>query len=100
MGDTHTARGLMTFLRTSWEYINVRGNDTDIKTEIANLLFHLLGFQDQDKIGFLLEGFQQPKVHVERERIGDICTISWYLWIVIKNAATIFPLCMRKRITS
>jgi hypothetical protein len=53
--------------------------------EIAKLLFHLLGFQDQDKIGFLLEGFQQPKVHVERERIGEVCKILWYLWIVKKR---------------
>ena len=62
----------MTFIRNSWDYVKVRGNDTDIKLEVAHLLFHLLAFKDNEKIQFLLDALQHPEVHVERDRIGLI----------------------------
>lgn len=72
VGDSHTVRCLMTFLRCSWEYVKVRGNDTDIKLQVAQLLFHLLAFKDNDKIEFLVNALQHPDQHVERDRIGEI----------------------------
>jgi hypothetical protein len=72
VGDRHTVRCLMTFLRNSWEYVKVRGNDTDIKLEVAQLLFHLLAFKDHDKIEFLYQALQHPHQHLERDRIGEI----------------------------
>jgi hypothetical protein len=70
IGDSTTVRSLMTFLRNSWEYVKVRGEDTDIKLEVAHLLFHALAFKDNDKIKFLLEALQHPETHIERDRIG------------------------------
>ena len=50
----------------------MRGDDTDIKLEVAHLLFHTLAFKDNDKIKFLLEALQHPETHIERDRIGVI----------------------------
>ena len=70
VGDSHIVRVLMDFLRNSWNYIKVRGNDTDIKLGVARLLFHLLAFKDNERIDYLLDALQHPDVHVERDRIG------------------------------
>ena len=39
VGDSTTARFLMTFLRTAWDCVKVRGNDTDVKLGVAQVSF-------------------------------------------------------------
>ncbi len=75
-------RCLMTFLRNSWDYVKVRGKDTDIKLEVAHLMFHLLAFKENEKIQYLLDALQHPEVHVERDRIGEFFPRLLRLWFV------------------
>ena len=69
VGDRLTARRLMSFLRNSWEFAKMRGNDTDIKEGVVYLLFHVLAYRDDSKLRFLLEAVRNSKIHLQRDGI-------------------------------
>ena len=75
VGDSNAARHLMTFLRNSWEYVKIRGPDTDIKEGVCNLLFNLMAFKDNEKIDFLVRAIHHPMIHIQRDRIGPLVSL-------------------------
>eukprot|EP00961_Rhodomonas_salina_P267927 3620186-Rhodomonas_salina.1 len=46
VGDREAARALMSWFRGAWEYLAIRGNDADIKLEVAHLLIDILSIRE------------------------------------------------------
>jgi hypothetical protein len=69
-GDRKATRELVTWLRHAWEHTRSRGNDTEVKLALADLILHVLLFRDTRHSGPFLAGLRGDSLHHQRNAIA------------------------------
>ena len=89
-GDRGLARALMTWLRVSWRHARSRGDDTEVKLQLAGLVLDVLLFRDVRRREAFLAGLRSDSVHLQRNAVaafeehlteqGLIEPFAWHLY--------------------
>jgi len=71
VGDREAARALMSWFRGAWEYLAIRGNDADIKLEVAHLLIDILSIREMQMCKTFVAALASSNLHTQRNEFAN-----------------------------